>query len=95
MWCERRIVDPIYPIKNVKQIYTKLFNGTGYGNPSGGPGLISDSMEVRVAPGLYPFMLAMFMCVLLLLICFSSLYLNICSNFATLCSYKRFCVISI
>ena len=57
--------------------------------------LYPDSMEVRVAPGLYPFMLAMFMCVLLLLICFSSLYLNICSNFATLCSYKRFCVISI
>lgn len=34
--------------------------------------LYPDSMEVRVAPGLYPFMLAMFMCVLLLLIFFRS-----------------------
>ena len=55
MWCERRIVAPIYPIKNVKQIYTKLFNGTGYGNPSGGPGLISGFYGSSCCPGFVSF----------------------------------------
>lgn len=55
MWCERRIVDLFTLLRMLNKFMQSMFNGTGYGNPSGGPGLISVFYGSSCCPGFVSF----------------------------------------